>query len=175
MWPSLLIRTCYWYFLGSAIGLWQEYHLWKKPDVSLLCTTELAAIITHGFYKSLLQELGIVILQKKCRLRAGKFSFESPLERQSWEWDMSPTVSQPRYLHGRMSLLTNLVSEFTSGEKFWRTRPIEDCTEMSQPRAKVREERNGCFLTCCGSGASFASLYVCSMAYWSELKISISN
>lgn len=47
-----------------------------------------------------------------------KFSFENPLERQSWEWDMSPAVSQLCYPHGRMSLLANLVSEFTSGEKF---------------------------------------------------------
>lgn len=110
MWPSLLIRTCIWYFLDSAVRLWQESHLWKKSDVSLLCTTELAAAIIHRFYKRLLEKLGVVILQKKWRLRAVKFSSESALKRQSWEWDTSPTLSQLRYLHGRMSLLTSKFS-----------------------------------------------------------------
>lgn len=63
--------------------------------ILLLYTTEFAVIIIHRSYKGLLQKLGIVIsiLQKgKWRQRAVKFSFESRLTGQSWEWDMSPML-----------------------------------------------------------------------------------
>lgn len=75
MWPSLLIRTCYWYFLGSAIRLRQEYHLWKNSDVSLLCTTEPAAIIIHRFYKRLLQKIRYCYFTEEVETESSEIQF----------------------------------------------------------------------------------------------------